>query len=268
MCEKYKMSDAKPVITPTDMGILSKLRSGEPSTAEESIDMAKVPYREMIGRLLFLSTRTRPDIAVAVGIVARRVSDPRQVDWIASKRILRYLKGTASFQLRFSAEGEVELTTYADADDATSADRKSISGNALMIGNNALIGWTSQKQKPVALSTAEAEYIAQSEAVRETVWLRNILSDLGFTQKEPTSVYQDNTTAIAWSHEEAYSKRGKDIDVRYHYTMDQVKVGNVRVQFTGTKDMVADVMTKPLSGEELRRRRDRLQWYQPMSKKE
>jgi hypothetical protein len=89
MCDKYKMSDAKPVKSPTDRWHLSKLRPGETSTAEESIDMTKVPYRELIGGLLFLSTRTRPDIAVAVGIVAGRVSDLRQVDWIAAKRILR-----------------------------------------------------------------------------------------------------------------------------------------------------------------------------------
>jgi hypothetical protein len=91
LCDMYKMGDAKPVITPTEMGQLSKLRSGEPSTAAESIDMTIVPYRELIGGLLFLSTRTRPDIAVAVGIVARPVSDPRQMDWIAAKRILRYV---------------------------------------------------------------------------------------------------------------------------------------------------------------------------------
>jgi hypothetical protein len=262
------MGDAKPVMSPTEMGQLSKLRSGESSTAAESIDMTKVPYRELIGGLLFLSTRTRPDIAVAVRIVARRVSDPRQVDWIAAKRILRYLKGTGSFQLSFPAEGEVELNTYADADYATSADRKSISGNVLMIGNNDVVGWTSQKQKAVALSATEAEYIARSEAVRETVLLRNVLSDLGLPQKEATSIYQENTTAIAWSHDAAYSKRGKHIDVRYHYKMDQVKIGNVRVQFTGRRDMVADIVTKPLNGEELRHQRDRLQLCQPMSKKE
>jgi hypothetical protein len=91
--------------------------------------------------------------------VARRVSDPRQVDWIAAKRMLRYRKGTGSCQLKFPA-GEVEVSTIADADYATSVDRKSISGNVLMIGNNAVVGWTSQKQKAVALSTAEAEYIA------------------------------------------------------------------------------------------------------------
>jgi hypothetical protein len=126
LCDRYKMVYAKPVINPTEMGQLSKLRSGEPSTAAESIDMTKVPYRELIGGLLFISTRTRPDIVVAVGIVARRVFDPRQVDWIAAKRILRYLEGTGSYQLRFPAEGEVELSTYGEADYAASADRKSI----------------------------------------------------------------------------------------------------------------------------------------------
>jgi Reverse transcriptase (RNA-dependent DNA polymerase) len=70
LCDRYKMGvgDAKPVISPTELGQLSKLRSKEPSTAAESIDMTMMPYRELIGKSLFLSTRTRPDIAVAVGI--------------------------------------------------------------------------------------------------------------------------------------------------------------------------------------------------------
>jgi hypothetical protein len=87
--------------------------------------MAIMPFRELIGGL-FLSTRTRPDIIVAVGIVGRRVADPRQVDRIAAKRIPRYLKCTGSFQLRLPAEREVEFSTYAEADYVTSADRKSI----------------------------------------------------------------------------------------------------------------------------------------------
>jgi hypothetical protein len=91
----------------------------------------------------------------------------------------------------------VELITYADADYATSADRKSISGNVLMISSNTVVGWASQKQKAVALSTAEAEYIAQSEAARETVRLQNVLSDLLFPQREETSFYQDCHSVVS-----------------------------------------------------------------------
>jgi hypothetical protein len=84
------LTDAKPVTSPFDSGQMSKLRSKEPATADESINLIKVPYRELIGGLLFVATRTRSDVAAAVGILARRVADPREIDWQAAKRVLRY----------------------------------------------------------------------------------------------------------------------------------------------------------------------------------
>jgi hypothetical protein len=120
----------------------------------------------------------------------------------------------------------------------------------------------------VALSTAEAEYISQSEAVRETTWLRKALHELGLSQKEPTTIFQDNAAAIAWSEEGAHTKRSKHIDVRYHFSAEQVRLGNITVKFVGTKVMFADVLTKPLSGQDLKRQRERLGLYPVPEKKE
>jgi Reverse transcriptase (RNA-dependent DNA polymerase) len=144
MCDKFYLTDAKPVTSPIDAGQMCKLRSNEPATAEESINVTKLPYRELIGGLMFVATRTRPDMASAVGILARRVADPREIDWQAAKRVLRYLKGTASLALTFPSSGDVNLTTYADADYATSSDRKSVSGVVILLGGNAVIDWISQ----------------------------------------------------------------------------------------------------------------------------
>jgi hypothetical protein len=105
MCDKFYLTDAKPVSSPFDAGQMSKLRSKQQATAEEFINVTKVPYRELIGGLLFVATRTRPDVAAAVGILARRLADPREIDWQAAKRVLRYLKGTASLALTFPFKG-------------------------------------------------------------------------------------------------------------------------------------------------------------------
>jgi 2-polyprenyl-3-methyl-5-hydroxy-6-metoxy-1,4-benzoquinol methylase len=105
-----------------------------------------------------------------------------------------------------------------------------------LLGGNAVIDRISQKQKAVGLSTSEAEYISQSEAVQETMWLRKALHELELGQKEPTTVFQDNSAAIAWSEEDAYTKRSKQIDVRYYFSAEQVRHGNVTAKFVGTKD--------------------------------
>jgi Reverse transcriptase (RNA-dependent DNA polymerase) len=267
MCDKFYLTDAKPVTSPIDAGQMCNLRSTEPATAEEFINVTIVPYRELNGGLLFVATRTRPDVAAAEGILARRIADPREIDWQAAKRVLRYLKGTASLALTFLSSGDVNVTMYADADYATSSDRKSVSGVEILLGDNAVTDWISQKQKAVALSTAEAEYISQLEAVRETMWLRKALLELGLGQKEPTTVFQDNSAAIAWSEEFAYTKRSKHIDVRYHFSAEQVRHGNVIVKFVGTKYMFADSLTKPLSGQDWKRQRERLGLYPVPEKK-
>jgi hypothetical protein len=128
MCDKFYLTDAKPVTSPIDAGQMCKLRSKEPATAEEFIHETKVPYRELIGGIMLVATRTRPDVAAAVGILARRVADPREIDWQAAKRVLWYLKGMASLALTFPSSGDVNLTTYAGADYETSSDRTSLSG--------------------------------------------------------------------------------------------------------------------------------------------
>jgi hypothetical protein len=106
----------------------------------------------------------------------------------------------------------------------------------ILLGGNAVIDWTSQKQKAVGLSTSEAEYVSQSKAVREIMWLRKAFQELGLGQKGPTTAFQDHSAAIAWSGEDAYTKRCKHIDVRYHFSAEQVRFGNVTVKFVGTKD--------------------------------
>jgi hypothetical protein len=63
---------------------------------EESRKMLGVPYREAIGKLMYLSVRSRPDIAVSVGILAKHVQNPRPIHWEAVKRVFRYLKGTVN----------------------------------------------------------------------------------------------------------------------------------------------------------------------------
>ena len=129
-------------------------------------------YQAIVGSLLYLSTKTRPDISYAVSSVARFCAEPTQQHWVAVKRILRYLKGTSNYRLSFKNNSGSEITGYSDADWAgDTGDRKSTSGYVFIQAGGA-ISWKSSKQKCVALSTAEAEYVALSAAVQEAIWLQ------------------------------------------------------------------------------------------------
>jgi hypothetical protein len=115
--------------------------------------------------------------------------DPKHIHMIAVKHILRYVRGTIAYGLRYTSSGGVMLHGFTDSDWMGSVvDRKSTSGYCFSLGS-AMISWSSRKQGSIAQSTAEAEYIAASTASRETVWLRKLLSNLFRTELEPTVIH-------------------------------------------------------------------------------
>lgn len=144
--ENLGMDDALPASAPTEMGMYATLREKAESTAADKAAMAGTPYRELVGAFLFKSTRTRPGICVSVSLAARRVADPRRVDWDAAKRILRYLKGTKDPALMYSRNGCAELEAYADADFASIADRRSVFGSFMRLKSSAVHTWGTKKQ--------------------------------------------------------------------------------------------------------------------------
>ena len=112
---------------------------------------------------------TKSDICFAVNMLSQFQVEPRQEHWVAAKHILRYLRGTIMYGLRYASNSEVKLHEFNDLDWAGSAEyRKSTSGFCFSLGS-AMISWVSRKHKYVPFSTAEAEYIAACDACMEEV---------------------------------------------------------------------------------------------------
>ena len=188
--QKFGMYDCKPVSTPVNPDV--KLVSSE--SPDEVCDQQM--YQAVIGNLLYLSTKTRPDIAYTVSCVARFCTNLTKEHWTAVKRILRYLKGTSNLGLLYRENTPAEVIGYSDADWAGDVgDRKSTSGYIFLLGG-AAISWKSSKQTCVALSTAEAEYVALSAAAQEAMWLQLLTSDLLNKSIQETTILEDNQSAI------------------------------------------------------------------------
>jgi hypothetical protein len=155
---------------PTPMVTNLKLLS---DTSSETVDATM--YRQMIGSLMYLMN-TRPDICFAVNTLSQYMVEPRRVHLIATKHVMRYLKGTIDYGLRYASDREISLQGFTDSDWAGSvADWKSTYGCCFSMGST-MISWFSRKQTSVALSTTEAEYIAVCSASSEAVWLRKLLT--------------------------------------------------------------------------------------------
>ena len=240
MLRKFDMHDCKPVNTPVNPDV--KLVSGESSNDSCNQQL----YQAVVGSLLYLSTKTRPDIAYAVSSVARFCASPTKEHWTAVKRILRYLKGTSKLGLLYRDNTSTEITGYSDADWAGDVgDRKSTSGYAFLLGG-AAISWKSNKQTCVALSTAEAEYVALSAAAQEAVWLQQLVSDMVNKNIRETTILEDNQSAICLAKNQQVHGRTKHIDIKYHFIRDMVQAGRIKLIYCASEDMVADMFTKGL----------------------
>ncbi|MEL7521272.1 MAG: reverse transcriptase domain-containing protein, partial [Cyanobacteria bacterium J06553_1] len=246
--ERFKMETCKPISTPlSDEGDWFKRLSL--TTAEEN-EMKNIPYREAIGSLLFLSTRTRPDIATAVNILAKHSETPHPKHWKGIKRILRYLQGSKNEGIVLKGAKNLEdlqLECYVDADwGADVEDRSSRTGVICYLSGNP-IWWKSRKQHSIAVSTCEAEYMALFEGAKDVIWLRNVLCEFGLCAGETaTTIFTDNQSSITWAKNPGLRKV-KHIDLRYNFSQEQIEKKIIRVEYVQSSENAADILTKNLS---------------------
>lgn len=238
LLQRFEMLDCKAVNTPIEAG-LSLDRS-------EDIECEKqFPYQQLLGGLMYLSVLTRPDISYAVSYLSQFNNCHTETHWKHCKRILRYLKGTKNYGICFGRTDK-SLECFVDADwGSNTFDRKSYTGFCFTFVGGP-ISWESRKQKTVALSSTEAEYVAMSEASKEAIYLRNLFFEL--TGASQTIVlFNDNMGAQKLSLNPVFHKRSKHIDVKHHFLRDTVAKEWVQLKYLETAKMPADVLTKSLS---------------------
>lgn len=214
-------------------------------------------------KLSYLAQQTRPDIIYVVNTLAQFQTDCREHEWTALMHLCRYLRGTWDFGLYFSKGGNPFAclvtnddsflddstwypTAYADASFAQERDRKSRSGHVFLMGGTA-VSWFCKKQSVVALSSTEAEYYALSEAVKEALWVRQLLTEIGTKINDPLMIHQDNLSTIAIATNPIQHQRVKHMDIKVHFLRDHLERQDVKLIFCPSKEMVADVLTKPLA---------------------
>lgn len=193
LLKKYNLSECKPVNTP--------IVPGEDKVFEKTDDVAEVePYKEMIGELLYLATRTRPDIAFVTSYLSQFSNRPERRHIVLAKRVLRYLRGTQEKKLFLSRKPGI-LKAYACWGNGENG--RSFSGGVIMLGGGllcSLLLWKSSKQKCVELSTCVVELFACSDIVKDMKWLSNLLieMELEMFSNKPIVLYCDNKVTIEW----------------------------------------------------------------------
>ena len=246
--KKFNMVDCKPVKTPMTLGV--KLSTDQcPKSEEDAEEMTHVPYASAVGSLMYAMVCTRPDIAQAVGVLSRFMSNPGKEHWSAVKRVLRYLRGTSDLSLCYGgmATGdELDVIGFVDADWGGDLDsRRSTSGYVFSLFG-AAVCWMSKRQSTVALSSTEAEYMALTHAGKEAMWLRRLSLELGF-KLDAVKIGCDNQGAIYLAKNPAFHSRSKHIDIQYHFIRQKVEERLVLLKKVDTLVNAADFLTKAVS---------------------
>ena len=244
--DDFSMADCNAVSMPMEQNVrLSK--SMCPETPEEKADMVKVPYRELVGKLLYLAVATRPDISYSVGVLCRFIENPGREHWGTARRLLRYLKGSVDLKLVYSRSTSPDhFTTYSDADLSGNPDNcRSTGGFAICIGGGA-VQWGSRLQPHVSLSSTESEYTIASKVACEIMWMRYLFEEIGYDMSHLSPLLLDNKSAIQVAKHPEHQSTMKHVHRAYHWICDHVNRGLITVSHVPGDENPADIFTKPL----------------------
>ncbi|KAL1488506.1 hypothetical protein ABEB36_014972 [Hypothenemus hampei] len=241
--KQYNMEQANPSKTPEDAHT-NLFKENDVLILEKGI-----PFRQIIGSLMFLAVTTRPDIAHAVGVLSRFLDKYTYQHWNAAKRIIRYLIGTVNHGIFYKSISNVNLIGYSDADYGNDMiTRRSTTGYLCEI-NESPVSWCSKRQSVVSLSTMESEYMAATQLTKQIIWLRRLINEIDEEIIDPTKIYIDNQSTIKFIRNPEFHARTKHIDIQFHFIKEKFQEGEIILPlYIPGEVQHADILTKPLPG--------------------
>ncbi|CAA7021062.1 unnamed protein product [Microthlaspi erraticum] len=232
------LDDCNPTQIPMKFGL-------KVSKALEETEIVPKNYRRNVGCLRYL-LHTRPDLAFSVGVSSRYMQSPRKSHGDLMKHILRYLKGSYAYGLKYG-RGSKTLTGFSDSShNIDQDDGRSTTGHMFYFGTSP-ITWCSQKQDMVSLSSCEAEFMAATEAERQAIWLQELLGEITREEVKQVTIKIDNISAIALTKNPVFHGKSKHIHKRYHFIRECIERELVDVEHVPGTEQKADILTKALA---------------------
>lgn len=235
----YNAERIKPAPTPYLPDKLSKRKE-----EETELNQRIHPYQNLVGHLRYLADSTRPDLSHIVGLLGRYTKSPCIRHWKAALRTLAYIKGTSQFGITYGKPAPLEA--YSDSDYASCPDTYRSTTGYIITWNQGPIAWQSKRQRRVAGSTWEAEYIAGYHATRHVAIMRRLLSDIKLPQAAPTKLFIDNSAAISTALTPHPTAKSKQLNEQYHFLKEMINDKIIRPEKIHTSNNIADCLTKPL----------------------
>ena len=243
--EKFRLTSARKVVTSMDLNVQFSIQQC-PSSLNQAACMNRVPYSKAIGLILWATVVSRPDTAYAVGVLSQFIQNPGQAHWKAVKRVISYLGSTKDLWLTFGGNKQTLLEGYCDSDWASQPHRHLISSFSFHYSQR-VISWSAKKQNIITLSSTEAEYVVETHAAKEGIWLKTFVKEVVGEDTGPITIMGDNQGAIALAKGNKFHAQMKHINLRYHSNHEAIKKKQVVMKYILTMDNVADIFTKALA---------------------
>ena len=234
----------------------SELFSVKPDASDPLLTTsAREYFHSTTAKLLYLSKRARPDILMPVAFLTKRVTKPQVEDMKKLERTIQYIRGTKDLGFTLRVEDTITVTCHIDA--SFGVDMKSHTVSAITLGKGVVYA-KSSTQKLTTKSSTEAELVGLSDSANQVLWARLFLIDQGY-QDRSAIIFKDNKSTIQLiKNGRSNSERTRHINIRYFFLHDQVREKEIAIVYKTTTDMLADMLTKPLQGEQFRAFRDKL----------
>ncbi|GBM05418.1 Retrovirus-related Pol polyprotein from transposon TNT 1-94 [Araneus ventricosus] len=242
---RFKNLPRRRITLPLKVGCILPDRVKENEIIETEL-LRQIPYKTLIGCLSFIANRSRPDIAFAVNTMSQFCNGYTYHHWTIVVDILNYVFNTMYYKINLSDTHNTRLTMYSDSSWGCKLnDRHSTSGCIMLFGN-VPITWKSQKQKCIALSSMEAEFIALTESVKCIIWYSKILKELNLIDFRMPELYCDSQSAIHFSKNNIENSKTKHIDIKYKFVPKLLYDKEFELNYINSKENLADFLTKPL----------------------
>ena len=242
---RYGMAAVETISTPFEPG--SNFGAKEVPVVEGvDPEMVDIPYRSLIGSLVYLAVCTRPDLSMDVSALSRYIQNPQMVHWEAVKRVLRYVKGIAGEGLGYSPGEEIAVWGYSDASYGSNVETKKGRYGFVFMSGGAAIRWGNKLQEVATLSSTEAENMAICHAMHEGLYLRILQQEMGFNPGgSGTFLLVDKLSSIKLAKNPMFHKRSKRIAIQFHFLHEKVESGEFGLEFVKTLSMADLVPGQP-----------------------
>lgn len=257
LLKESAMQQCNPVKAPFPMNA-----NCNPPTEEDTLCPQFQPeYQARVGHIRYIADCTGPDLSYAASVLGAALHSPTERHKQLLSSVIRYIKGTREPGIKFTScpspneslgdfalefEGRA-LKAFSDADFGNDLFQSRSTSGAVITYNGSPIAWFARRQRLVALSTAEAQYIAMTEAMRLATSIAANLREMGLITDQPVPFFLDNEPAVKMINAISGTRLRKTIRIRHHLIQQEMSEALVEVSHIPTSLQKADIMTKPLS---------------------